>query len=37
MSSEEIATNWQMTQKTAFSLHNKTASDVFIGASTMAG
>ena len=29
--------NWQMTQKTAFLLHNKTGSDVFIGASIMAG
>ena len=29
--------NWQMTQKTAFDLHNKTGSDVFIAASTMAG
>jgi hypothetical protein len=28
--------NWQMTQKTAFALHNKTGSDVFIAASTMA-
>jgi hypothetical protein len=28
---------WQMTQKTAFDLHNKTGSDVFIAASTMAG
>ena len=26
-----------MTQKTAFDLHNKTGSDVFIAASTMAG
>ena len=25
--------NWQMTQKTVFALHNKTGSDVFIGAS----
>jgi hypothetical protein len=29
--------NWQVTQKTAFDLHNKTGSDVFIAASTMAG
>jgi hypothetical protein len=29
--------NWQMTQKTASDLHNKTGSDVFIAASTMAG
>ena len=29
--------NWQMTQKTAFDLHNNTGSDVFIAASTMAG
>ena len=29
--------NWQMTQKTAFDLHNKTGRDVFIAASTMAG
>ena len=29
--------NWQMTQRTAFSMHNKTGSDVFIAASTMAG
>ena len=29
--------NWQMTQKTAFDLHNKIGSDVFIAASTMAG
>jgi hypothetical protein len=28
--------NWQMIQKTAFDLHNKTGSDVFIAASTMA-
>jgi hypothetical protein len=26
--------NWQMTQKTAFDLRNKTGSDVFIQAST---
>ena len=29
--------NLQMTQKTAGDLRNKTGSDVFIGASTMAG
>jgi hypothetical protein len=29
--------NWQMTQKTAFDLHNRTGSDVFIAASTTAG
>lgn len=29
--------NWQMTQKTDFNLHNRTGSDVFIAASTMAG
>ena len=28
--------NWQITQRTAFSLHNRTGSDVFIAASTMA-
>lgn len=28
--------NWQMTQKTVFALHNKTGSEVYIGASTMA-
>jgi hypothetical protein len=28
--------NWQLSQKTAFDLHNKTGSDVFIAASTMA-
>ena len=28
--------NWQMTQRTAFSMHNKTGSDIFIAASTMA-
>jgi hypothetical protein len=29
--------NWQMTQRTAFEMRNKTGSDVFIAASTMAG
>jgi hypothetical protein len=29
--------NWRMTQKIAFDLHNKTGSDVFIATSTMAG
>jgi hypothetical protein len=29
--------NWQMTQKTAFDLRNKTGSDVHISASTVAG
>jgi hypothetical protein len=29
--------NWQMTQRTAFEIRNKTGSDVFIAASTMAG
>jgi hypothetical protein len=29
--------NWQMTQKTAFEMRNKTGSDIFIAASTMAG
>ena len=29
--------NWQMTQKTAVDLHNKTGSDVHISASTMVG
>jgi hypothetical protein len=29
--------NWQMTQKTAFEMRNKTGSDVFIAAITIAG
>jgi hypothetical protein len=29
--------NWQMTPRTAFEMRNKTGSDVFIAASTMAG
>ncbi len=33
---EPIA-NWQMTPKTAFDLRNKTGSEMFIQASTMAG
>jgi hypothetical protein len=29
--------NWQMTQRTAFEMRNKSGSDVHISASTMAG
>jgi hypothetical protein len=29
--------NWQMTQRTAFEMRNKTGSDVHIAASTMVG
>ena len=29
--------NWQLAQNTAVNIHNKTGSDVFIAASTLAG